>query len=292
MNYEGLIIRPPSEAGSLILQVTVGCSHNQCTFCPAYKDKQFRIKPTSQILDEIDHLHDQDRELTRRIFLCDGDPMIMPQSDLLELLKIINDKFKRLQRIGIYANAKSILRKTKDELKALKSKRLGIVYFGLESGDTETLKSVRKGSTPEEMVEAAKRIRQAGIKLNVTVLLGLGGRQRSLIHARETMRVLNRMSPNQIGALTLMLVPGTELHNAWSRGEFELPDKLELVRELREMISCSELDGCLFFSNHASNYFPIKARLARDREKILRELDYILETGDEGLLRDESMRAL
>jgi radical SAM superfamily enzyme YgiQ (UPF0313 family) len=293
MNYEGRIIRPPSEADSLILQVTVGCSHNRCTFCPAFKDKKFRIKPLDDIKHDIQQaVKTYGAQTVRRVFLCDGDPLIIPQEKLIAILDTLNSAFPRLQRIGIYGNAKSVLRKSKDDLAELKKRRLGIVYLGLESGDPVTLVRIDKGATVDQMVEAASKVRQAGIKLNVTVLLGIGGTERSSVHAAETMRVLNRMKPNHIGALTLMVVPGTRLHDEMKRGDFVLPGKFELVRELRDMIAESELENCLFFSNHASNYFPVQARLPKDKETILQQLDFVLSSRNDKHLRKEFMRGL
>lgn len=293
MNYEGRIIRPPSEADSLILQVTVGCSHNRCTFCPAFKDKKFRIKLLEDIKRDIQQaVKAYGAQTVRRVFLCDGDPLIIPQEKLIDILDTLNSAFPRLQRIGIYGNAKSVLRKSNDDLAELKKRRLGIVYLGLESGDPVTLVSIDKGATVDQMVEAASKVRQAGIKLNVTVLLGIGGTERSSIHAVETMRVLNRMKPNHIGALTLMVVPGTQLYDEMKRGDFVLPGKFELVRELRDMIAESELENCLFFSNHASNYFPVQARLPKDKETILQQLDFVLSSRSDKHLRKEFMRGL
>ncbi|MEI6126333.1 MAG: radical SAM protein [Pseudomonadota bacterium] len=292
MNYEGLIIRPPSEAESLILQITVGCSHNTCTFCPAYKEKSFRIKSRDEIFRDIEQAAKRASEDIRRVFLCDGDPLMMPQGRLMEVIEYLNKKFPRLQRIGIYGNAINILKKSTGELSEMKKNKLGIIYLGLESGDRQVLKAVKKGATPEEMIEAALRVKAAGIKLNVTVLLGLGGKLRSRIHAVETMRVLNSMKPNYVGALTLMLVPGTPINDAYEKGEFELPDKFELIAELRDMIAESELENCLFFSNHASNYFPVQARLPKDKKNIVHALDDVLSSQDERKLRSESLRGL
>lgn len=293
MNYEGRIIRPPSEADSLILQVTVGCSHNRCTFCPAFKEKKFRIKTLDDIRRDIcDAVSAYGADSVRRIFLCDGDPLIIPQDTLVDILDALNAAFPRLQRIGIYGNAKSVLKKSGDDLAELKKRKLGIVYLGLESGDPVTLKRIHKGSTADQMIEAALKVRQAGMKLNVTVLLGIGGTERSSVHAVATMRVLNRMKPNHIGALTLMVVPGTPLYDEMKKGDFILPDKFELVRELREMVAESELENCLFFSNHASNYFSVQARLPRDKETILQQLDSVLSSRSDKHLRKEFMRAL
>ena len=293
MNYEGRIIRPPSEADSLILQVAVGCSHNRCTFCPAFKDKKFHIKTFDDIRHDIRQaVSAYGANSVRRIFLCDGDPLILPQDRLIEILDELNAVFPRLQRVGIYGNAKSVLRKSNDDLTELKKRRLGIVYLGLESGDPATLVRIGKGATTEQMVEAALKVRHAGIKLNVTVLLGIGGTERSRVHAVETMRVLNRMKPNHIGALTLMVVPGTQLYDEMKKGDFVLPDKFELVRELRDMIAESSLENCLFFSNHASNYFPVQARLPKDKETILQQLDFVLSSHNDKHLRKEFMRGL
>lgn len=293
MNYEGRIIRPPSEADSLILQIAVGCSHNRCTFCPAYKDKKFRIKSFDEVQKDIRQAaRSYGPDNVRRIFLCDGDPLILPQKALTDILTELNQTFPRLQRIGIYGNAKSVLRKTDDELAALKKLRLGIVYLGLESGDPVTLERIKKGASADEMIEAAARVRRSGIKLNVTVLLGIAGRERGREHARATMQVLNRMKPNHVGALTVMVVPGTALHDEMKRGDFHLPDKFDLVQELRDMIAESELENCLFFSNHASNYFPVAARLPRDKETILQQLDFVLSSRNDKHLRKEFMRAL
>jgi len=292
MRYDGLIIRPPSEARSLILQVAVGCAHNQCTFCPAYKKKQFRAKSLEEVFQDIDSAFDEYGPSVRRIFLCDGDPLILPFKNLVAILKRLNQVFPKLQRVGIYANATSILRKQPSELEELRSLKLGIVYLGLESGDPETLRAVCKDADPREMILAARRVRDAGIKLNVTVLLGLAGIRRSREHARATIAVLNRMQPNHVAALTLMVVPETPMHDALQQGTFELPGTFELLEELREMISGSELKNCLFFSNHASNYFPVQARLPHDRLSLLEQLDQILKTRDESLLRPEASRGL
>jgi len=292
MRYDGLIIRPPSEADSLILQVAVGCSHNQCTFCPAFKAKQFRIKPLEYVLQDIDSARAEYGPGVRRVFLCDGDPLILPAAHLRAILERLHAAFPRLQRVGIYGNAKSILKRTPEELVQLRSLKLGIVYLGLESGDPETLAAVRKGATPEDMIRAARRVRDAGIKLNVTVLLGLGGVHRSLEHARATIAVLNQMQPNHVAALTLMVVPDTPLHQDMRRGRFELPGTFELLEELRAMIAGSELKNCLFFSNHASNYFPVQARLPHDKQALLDQLDHVLARRDTSMLRPESLRGL
>jgi radical SAM superfamily enzyme YgiQ (UPF0313 family) len=292
MRYDGLIIRPPSEASSLILQVAVGCAHNRCTFCPAYKAKQFRVKPLEEVFQDIDSARDECGPSVRRVFLCDGDPLILPHAHLVAILERLKAVFPKLQRVGIYANATSILGKHQAELEELRSLKLGIVYLGLESGDPETLVAVRKDAEPEQMVRAARLVRDAGIKLNVTVLLGLGGKRRSREHARATIAVLNQMRPNHVAALTLMVVPDTPLHESMQQGRFEMPGTFELLEELRELLAGSELKNCLFFSNHASNYLPVQGRLPHDRQSLLERIDRVLESRDESLLRPESSRGL
>jgi len=291
MQYEGPIIRPPSEAHSLILQVTVGCSHNRCTFCPAYKAKRFRIKDAEAIRQDIDEAGACSPGV-RRIFLADGDALIIPQPQLLEIMNHLHLRFPAAQRIGTYANVKGILQKSVAELKELKARKLGIMYLGIESGDEETLAAVHKGTTCDSIAEATARVKDAGIKLSVTVLLGVGGRERSLIHARETGRLLTRVQPDYVGALTLMLVPGAPLYDAAQSGSFALPSPFELLRELKTMIEESDLNHCLFFSNHASNYFPVKARLPRDKKACVQVLDKVLNQHDGAALTPEHLRAL
>jgi radical SAM superfamily enzyme YgiQ (UPF0313 family) len=291
MNYEGPVIRPPSEARSLILQVTVGCSHNRCTFCPAYKGRRFRIKDAAAIRQDIDEAGAYSPDI-RRVFLADGDALIIPQPKLLDILGHLHRRFPALQRIGTYANVEGVLRKSVAELQALKELKLGIIYLGIESGDEETLAAVRKGTTADRIAEAAARVKEAGIKLSVTVLLGVGGRERSLIHARETARLLTRVQPDYVGALTLMLVPGTPLYDEAQAGSFTLPSPFDLVRELKIMIEESDLSHCLFFSNHASNYVPIQARLPRNKESCVQLLDEVLNQPDRAALTPEYLRAL
>ncbi|MBW2000580.1 MAG: B12-binding domain-containing radical SAM protein [Deltaproteobacteria bacterium] len=289
MHYEGTCIRPPSEAHSILLQVTLGCSHNKCTFCGTYKDKRFRIKDEDTILSDIkfasSHMKRQDR-----VFLMDGDALVIPQKRLVWILDRIKEYLPWVKRVGTYANAKSIRLKTLDELLELKEKGLGIVYLGVESGDDEVLKEVRKGTTGENLTEMGKKIKKAGIKLSVTVLLGIAGAQRSLQHARATGRLLSEMDPDFVGALTVMLIPGTPLYEDSLNGTFVLPDERGLLLELREMIENTNLTRGLFFSNHASNYLPLKARLPRGKQDALNLIDSAIHGKVD--LRPEWMRAL
>jgi radical SAM superfamily enzyme YgiQ (UPF0313 family) len=289
MHYEGLIIRPPSEADSVLLQVTVGCSHNKCAFCGTYRGVRFRIKDEATIDRDIRYAAEH-LPFLRRVFLTDGDALIIPQPKLTWILARIRETMPWIQRVGLYGNAKSILRKSAEELTALRQLGLGIVYLGLESGDADVLRAVHKGVGPERMIEAARRVRDAGIKLSVTALLGIAGLGRSLEHARATGRVLTAMDPNYVGVLTVMVLPHTELAEQVRDGTFKLPGARELLVELREMLAHTDLSRGLFLSNHASNYLALKVRMPGDKDKALAQIDRALDGGVG--LRPEWARAL
>ena len=289
MHYEGNCIRPPSEAYSILLQVTVGCSHNKCTFCPTYKEKRFRIKDNDTILSDIlfasKYMKRQDR-----VFLMDGDALIIPQKRLMWILDRIKEHLPWVRRVGAYANTKSVKMKSLEELIDLRKNGLGILYLGVESGDDEVRKKVRKGSSALACIEMGRKIKEAGIKLSVTVLLGIAGREHSMAHARATGELLSAMDPEYVGALTVMVVPGTDLYEEYRQGDFQLPDERGLLMELREMIVHTHLTRGLFFSNHASNYLPVKARLPRGKQDALDLIDAALK-GEVGL-KPEWLRAL
>lgn len=289
MDYQGMIIRPPSEADSILLQVTLGCSHNKCTFCGTFREKRFTIKNDDIIFRDIEFARDHCRR-QNRLFICDGDAMIIPMRRLKPILERIRDRLPWVERVGIYANTKGIAMKTDEELRTLKSLGVGIAYLGLESGDDRVLKDVRKGATAGKMIKESRRVRAAGIELSVTVLVGLAGRERSMIHATETGRVLTAIDPEYVGALSLMLVPGTELHGDYKAGRFELPGPEAMLAELGGMISATHLTDGLFHANHASNYLPIRARLPRDKEKTLALISQALHGKID--LKPEFLRAL
>lgn len=289
MHYEGNIIRPPSEANSILLQITVGCSRNKCTFCGAYKGERFRIKPDSVIMEDIAFASNHCRR-QRRVFLCDGDALIVPQKRLMNILMEIEKQLPWVTRVGAYANCKSIKMKTLDELKVLNAHGLGILYMGLETGDDVTLKKINKGATSEEMIQMGIKARAADMKLSITVLLGIAGKQRSQIHARETGRVLSAIDPEYVGALTLMLIPGTPLYQDYVDGKFPLLKPDEMLNELKSMIAATDLSKGLFHANHASNYLPIKARLPKDKAVTLRLIDEAL--AGKISLKPEYFRAL
>ncbi len=289
MDYQGIIIRPPSEANSIILQVTVGCSHNKCTFCGTYKGVRFRIKPESVVEKDIEFAARYCRR-QRRLFLTDGDALILPQKRLHKLLKTIRKRLPWVTRVGVYGNAKSIQTKTLEDLVALREQGLGIVYLGLETGDDVTLKKIRKGVRADTIIKMGRRVIAAGIKLSVTVLLGLAGPERSDVHAEATGRALSAMDPNYVGALSLMLLPNAPLGRDFEEGRFRLVSPMEMLSELKTMIAHTDLSGGLFYANHASNYLPIKARLPRDKEAAVSLIDQALR-GDVPL-KPEFMRAL
>ncbi len=289
MHYEGNIIRPPSEADSILLQVTVGCSHNKCTFCGTYTGERFKIKKDSVIFEDIEFAAKYCRNQTR-LFICDGDALIIPQKRLVPILKRIQKKLPWLTRIGLYANTKSIKMKTEDELRQLKGLGVKIAYMGLETGDGVTLEKIKKGADSACMIEMGKKIRSVGIKLSVTVLIGIAGRRRSLVHAAETGRVLSAIDPEYVGALSLMLIPGTELYKEYENGKFDLITPDEMLKELGAMIAATNMSYGLFHANHASNYLPIRAKMPDDKEKTLALISKALEGKID--LKPEFMRAL
>jgi radical SAM superfamily enzyme YgiQ (UPF0313 family) len=290
MKYEGMIIRPPSEADSLLLQVTVGCSHNRCTFCPTYKGERFRIKTFVEIEEDI---QEAGKSLPRnRVFLCDGDALIIPQPRLLEILASIQKHVRGVERVGTYANAKSVLRKSPEDLAALHALGLRMVYMGVETGNAELLRTIVKGASVGQMIEAGRRIREAGMILSVTILLGIGGMERGIEHALDTARILTEIDPDFVGALTLMLVPGTPLYNDYTQGRFVLPDTFGFLKELLLIVRNASFTNCFFTSNHASNYLPVRARLPLDKDKTVRMIEHVLEQRNTGTLRPEFLRAL
>lgn len=274
MQYEGTIIRPPSEANSIILQVTAGCSHNKCTFCGAYKKKSFRIR-TEYIDSDIDFAS-QYCLRQNRVFLADGDALIIPQKRLVAILQQIKEKLPWVNRISVYANGKAIRSKTKDELLELKKLGLHRLYLGLESGDDLILKNICKGETATSMIAAAQKVRQCGFFLSVTILLGIAGKDMSRQHAIATGKVLSQMAPNQIAALTFIPLEGTPLHKEITLGNFTLPSSETILQELKTVIEYITADRVQFFANHASNYLHISGRLKKDKEKFLQRIEEAL----------------
>jgi radical SAM superfamily enzyme YgiQ (UPF0313 family) len=290
MDYEGFIIRPPSEAYSLLLQVTVGCSHNKCTFCGTYRQKKFKIKPLEIIKKDL--LEARGYKGVEKVFLCDGDALIIPQPRLEEIIGLINENLPNIERISTYANAKSILRKSFDDLRKLRSMGLKMIYLGVETGNPQLLEKIHKGVTYEQMVEAGRRVKEAGILLSVTVLLGVGGIEKSVEHALDTAKILTDIDPDYVGALTLMLIPDTPLYEEYKTGKFVMPDTFGYIKELYLIIANANFTNCYFTSNHASNYLPIRAFLPRQKEKILKMISAVIEEKDSSKIRPEYLRGL
>ncbi len=289
MEYEGMVIRPPSEARSLILQATFGCSHNKCNFCPTYKGVRFRIKDEERLFAEIDEM--AALRPWRRVFLADGDALIIPQARLVRILDKLRTSLRGLERVGIYGNAKAVMKKSVDELRDLRSRGLGIVYFGLESGDDATLAFINKGRTGEQMIEAGRRVKEAGLQLSITVLLGIAGK-RSREHALATGKVLSAIDPDFVGALTVMVAPGTELWELQEKGEWELPDEFTSLEELALMLEHTQMSSGLFMSNHASNYVPLKVPMPGGKAEAVKLLGDMLKRRDRSELKPEHFRAL
>jgi radical SAM superfamily enzyme YgiQ (UPF0313 family) len=289
MRYEGNIYRPPSEAYSLIIQATIGCSHNACTFCSMYKDKRFRIRPVEEVLEDIHESGKYHRQVDR-VFLADGNALAMKTDDLKRILLKIREAFPNCERVGIYSSPKDILRKTEAELMELGELGLGIAYMGLESGSDTVLTSIRKGVTAEEMIMAGKKLMSSGIKLSVTLISGLGGKALWKEHAIESARVLNEINPHYLGLLTLLIEPGTEMEQQVNKGGFQLLSPNEVLEETRLLIERLTVNNCVFRSNHASNYFALAGTLPQDKERLLKEIDYALK--GEYDYRDEYFRSL
>ena len=287
-----VVIRPPSEANSFLLPVTMGCSHNKCTFCGTYTGVKFRIRPLEDIKQDIDSVARNYSWSARRVFLENGDALIAPQHLLVAVLNHLNERFPHLDRTGTYASPQSALLKSLDELRELNRLGLKIAYLGVETGDEELLKKVNKGANYDQIVEAGKKLKQAGITTSVTVILGLGGVEGSQKHALATGRILSDIDPDFAGALTIMLVPGTPLHKDWQEGRFSLISPLQSLAELKTIIENSDFTNCFFTANHASNYLPVKARLPEQKAEIIKLIDDILARQDMSRLRPEFTRAL
>ena len=292
MDYVGNVIRPPSEAKSMIIQVTVGCSHNQCTFCGTYKGQKFYLKDIARVKKDIVEMSGYGIPF-EKAFLADGDVLILPTETILDIMSFIFKKCPTVKRIGVYGNTKAILKKSPGELKELRDAGLGILYQGIETGNRELLKKIKKGAFPHKQVEAAQKIIEAGILLSQTVLLGIGGTEMSEIHAIDTGKLLGEMSPDYASALTVMLLPNTELYRDYKEGKFQLPDKFGMLQELKLIVENMDVHRpCFFASNHASNYLPIRAKFPEEKDKIVSLINSVIEKKNTGVLRPEFMRAL
>lgn len=289
MRYEGTLYRPPSEARSYILQATIGCSHNLCTYCDMYRGVEYRERDLAEILEDIAEAA-RVYPTVNKVFVADGDSLVLDTNRWLQVLGNLRDSFPDLRRVSCYATAKNLLEKSDDQLLALREAGLALLYIGPESGDSKTLKRIVKGGTFADHAEAARKAHAAGMKISVIVLLGAGGVDRTEEHARETARLITEMDPEFLSALTLTVIDGTPIHRLMETGRFELPAIADLLRELRTMVAESRPTGAIFRTNHASNYLPIEGRLPRDRDRIVSTIDSALR--GEIPLRPEYWRAL
>lgn len=289
IEYDPPVYRPPGEWRSFLVQATIGCSHNGCTFCGMYKGKKFRIRSMDDIIGDI-------REAAafynqyEKVFLCDGDAIVMKTEDLLEIIGEIKKDFPHCRLISTYAGPRSTLSKTPEELKILHEAGLGRAYLGIETGMEALLQSTNKGVSRAEMLEAGLRLRNAGIDLWGIILIGLGGKPLSMENARETAKLINEMQPNHLSAMNYTPVEGTKLGNQALRGEFQVLSAKESLMETAELIRNLEVSGMHFTSDHASNYLPLKGTLNEDRDKLLRLIDGAI--GGKVAVRSEASRGL
>ncbi|MEM7263216.1 MAG: radical SAM protein [Planctomycetota bacterium] len=290
MRYEGKLYRPPSEAHSYILQATIGCSWNKCTYCDMYRDKQFRVRPLEETLEDITLAGAAAGAQIEKVFVADGDALILELEHWIAILEACRRTFPRLRQVSCYAMASNVLEKTPQELRALREAGLSLLYIGPESGDDITLKKIAKGSDFEDHAEAAKRAHAAGMKISAIFLLGAGGVDRSDEHAHASARLATAMNPEYLAALTLTVVPGTPHARMQEKGLFELPSVEGFLRELRIFVDEACPTDAVFRTNHASNYLPIGGRLPQDREAIVAVIDEAL-NGDVPL-RSEMFRGL
>jgi radical SAM superfamily enzyme YgiQ (UPF0313 family) len=303
------IIRPPSEWRSYYLPLTSGCSNNTCTFCNFWGLK-LQVRDIEEVKQEIEAvcLYQERRVILpgipeivyalasqwdgRQIFLQDGDALVYPLPKLKEVLGYINERLPYVERIAAYATANDILRINVDDLKEFRRLKLGILYIGLESGDDEVLKKIRKNMSAAQIIGAVKRVKEAGILTSVTVILGMGGPEGSEKHTTATAKALTEMDPDYVGALTVSLIPGTPLYDDFKQGKFKLITPFESVKELLEIIKQSSFTNCFFSSMHASNYFSVRGTLQADKARMVRELEEVIKRGDPGSLRPEFLRGL
>ena len=292
IRYEGSLYRPPSEANSLILQATIGCSYNECTFCGMYRDKRFRVRKLDELKAEIDWARDELGDRVRKVFLADGDALVAKASYLEELLGLLREAFGELRRVSCYASPQSLQVRTVEEMARLREAGLTLYYLGIESGHDTVLERLVKGVDAAEMIRVALKAHEAGVKLSTMVLLGAGGRALSAEHAAESARVVNAIQPRFVSTLVMTPVEDTPLWEQDRRGEVDHLDPLELARELRDFVAALELEGSVFRSNHASNHLALSGNLPRDRDAMVAALDAVLDDPRPELFRPEWTRGL
>jgi len=289
MNYEGTIYRPPSEGKSLILQVTLGCSHNKCTFCSMYKDKSFKIKTYSTIESDLKEARGKYSEV-KRIFLADGDAFILKTEFILSILFKIKELFPECERVAAYATPKAINLKNAEEIEELYSNGLKMLYMGIESGSDTVLKSVNKGSNASEIIEAGMKIMATDMKLSVTLISGLGGKKLWREHAIESAKVISSINPDYLSLLTLIVDNDTEMARKIKNNKFIVLSPAEVLLETYELITNLKVSNCIFRSNHASNYVPLKGTLNDDQKELLAEIKKYIE--NKNLIDRNQLRSL
>ncbi len=291
MRYEGKIYRPPGEWRSYLLQCTVGCSHNKCTFCGMYKEKNFHIRPMKEIMEDIAMAREYYGPNVDKVFLCDGDAIVMRQEQLLKILEALYAAFPHLRQVTVYAGTRSTMTKSQEQLIELRKAGLTRAYLGVESGWDELLLKVNKGVPTEKMLQAAALLKGAGIDLWVTVILGLGGPgEGSKKHVEETIKLLNKMQANHVSCLSYMPEPNSPMYKDVQEGKFQLISARESLEETRALVAGLNYGPFHFTSNHASNYLPLKGTLPDEREKFLNMIDSAL--GGKSRIRSEHSRAL
>lgn len=274
-DYDTPVFRPPSEAASFILRVTRGCAHNSCTYCNMYRGVKFEKLSDDQIMRQIAMAYSTDAEGVRRVFLADGDALVLPTERLLNILAVLKKYFPNLERVSSYAAPRDILAKSVEELTELRRAGLALLYYGMESGDAQTLKDIRKGVNDKQSIEAGKRVIAAGMKLSIMIILGIAGKEGSTRHALATAHAINEIKPTMLSALSLMLYRGSELKEQFERGEFHPLTPAQLMEELKlimEHVDLPESEHMIFRSNHVSNYIRLAATLPRDKEQLLKDI--------------------
>jgi radical SAM superfamily enzyme YgiQ (UPF0313 family) len=279
IRYEGTLYRPPSEADSLILQATIGCSYNDCAFCAMYRDKRFRVRPLAELRAEIEWAR-SNYDGVQKVFLADGDALVARPGFLHDVLAALRAAFPNLRRVSCYASPQALQARSVTDMTALREAGLTQYYLGVESGHDAVLEKLTKGVDSAAMIAAANKANEAGVKLSVMILLGAGGRELSLEHARESARVVNAIAPRFVSTLVMTPVEGTPLYAAAQRGEVDELDPLETARELREFVAALDLDGSIFRSNHASNWLALGGTLRKDQAALAEALDTVLRHPD------------